>query len=234
MEFPGIQQQVLWLLAENRFHNSKTFYEEHKPQFAKELIEPMHALFRDVLPEALQVDGELCQSPQKCLSRIRRDTRYTLDKSLYREQMWFIIRRPKNGYDPYPFYWFECGLQGYKYGCGIWGATPATMAAWRGGIDNSPAAFLKSVKPVLQGGYELDCERYKRPKKEGLPAKLDRWYQLKEVYASSPWLPVDGLQNPAAVIKQLAGCIRDLAPFYRLLDKVVHKELRDKAVPKAE
>ena len=225
MEFPGIQPESLWLLAENRFQNDKTFYEQQKPALRAGIIEPMYALIRDLAPVVQKIDRTICVEPLRCLSRVRRDTRFTADKMLYREHMWFALHPPKDGYKPYPFFWFEVAPQGYCYGSGIWNPTPRTMALWRKEIDRDPTAFLRAVSPVLKGGYEVDCERYKRPKKEGLPKKIEPWYNLKEIYAGKPWQPVEQLQDGQAIAEELAHAYRKLAPFYHLLAHVVSREM---------
>ena len=46
MDFPGIPAESLFLLAENRFQDSKAFYEEHKPQINKTVVHPLKQLVK--------------------------------------------------------------------------------------------------------------------------------------------------------------------------------------------
>ena len=45
--FAGITPDAMWLLAENRFHDSKSFYEEKKPQIQAQVLRPLRALLED-------------------------------------------------------------------------------------------------------------------------------------------------------------------------------------------
>ena len=69
MEYKGITPEALFLLADNRFRNSKEYYESRKEEIKSGVTELMNTI------------------PTRMVSRVRRDTRYTNDKSLYRDNM---------------------------------------------------------------------------------------------------------------------------------------------------
>lgn len=48
--FSGIRPEAIWLLAENRFHDSREFYEEHKAQLKTQIVEPLRRLVEDLAP----------------------------------------------------------------------------------------------------------------------------------------------------------------------------------------
>ena len=77
--FTGIRPEAIWLLAENRFHDSREFYEEHKAQLKEQVVEPLRLLVEDLAPTALKIDPQIISNPMQnsCVSRIRRDNRYT-------------------------------------------------------------------------------------------------------------------------------------------------------------
>ena len=87
--FQGISLDGMFLLAENRFRDSKSFYEEQKPQIKKLVLDPLRDLAEDLAGPMLAVDSRIITDPNRngCISRIRRDNRYTHDKSMYREKM---------------------------------------------------------------------------------------------------------------------------------------------------
>ena len=84
MTYPGIGAESLFLLAENRFQDSKAFYEENKPTINKTVVQPLKQLVADLSPAMLAVDPLLGGH----VSRVRRDNRFTHDKLMYRENMW--------------------------------------------------------------------------------------------------------------------------------------------------
>lgn len=48
--FSGIRPEAIWLLAENRFHDSREFYEEHKAQLKTQIVEPLRAWWKTWRP----------------------------------------------------------------------------------------------------------------------------------------------------------------------------------------
>ena len=99
MEYTGIAADSLMLLAENRFLDSKAFYEEHKPQINQTVVHPLKTLVADMTPTMLALDPRLGGH----VSRVRRDNRFTHDKHMYRENMWIMlcgIKRPTIGACP--------------------------------------------------------------------------------------------------------------------------------------
>lgn len=94
-DFKGITRDTLFLMQLNRFNDSKAFYEENKEKIKADMTVPMRqiaAAFGDMM---LKIDPFMNTVPTKMVSRVRRDTRYTHDKHLYRENMWIMFMRPK-------------------------------------------------------------------------------------------------------------------------------------------
>ena len=58
---------------------------------------------------------------------MRRDTRYTKDKTLYRANLWMFFRRPRRERESVPCYYFEVHPEYWGYGC--W--APGVGAKWR-------------------------------------------------------------------------------------------------------
>ncbi len=84
MEYKGITPEALFLLADNRFRNSKEYYESRKEEIKSGVTEPMRQLAGLIGGELLSVDPLMNTIPTRMVSRVRRDTRYTNDKSLSR------------------------------------------------------------------------------------------------------------------------------------------------------
>ncbi len=83
-EFSGIKAEALWLLAQNKFNNSKEFYEENKEKINNWVIYPMRQIAAYLSPYMYNLDSKMNLIPAKMVSRIRRDTRFSKDKTLYR------------------------------------------------------------------------------------------------------------------------------------------------------
>ena len=119
------------MMADNRFRNSKAYYDEHKEELKAKMTVPMRQIAGILGEELLSLDPFMNTVPTKMVSRIRRDTRYTKDKSLYRENMWIMFMRDKHQWRGYPCMWFEVTPTAYSYGVGFFGDEPGLMAEFR-------------------------------------------------------------------------------------------------------
>ncbi len=89
--FSGISQDALFLMQLNRFNDSKSFYEENKEKIKHGVTVPMRQIAAALSEDMLDIDPMMNTDPVKMVSRVRRDTRYTKDKRLYRENMWIMF-----------------------------------------------------------------------------------------------------------------------------------------------
>lgn len=94
-DFKGITQDTLFLMQLNRFNDSKAFYEDNKEKIKANMTVPMRQIAASLSDMMLDIDPFMNTIPTKMVSRVRRDTRYTHDKHLYRENMWIMFMRPK-------------------------------------------------------------------------------------------------------------------------------------------
>lgn len=73
--FNGITPKAIELLSENRFNDSKAFYEEHKEELKQLATIPMRQIVLDLAEMMTQLDDKMYTDPVYTVSRIRRDTR---------------------------------------------------------------------------------------------------------------------------------------------------------------
>lgn len=167
--FQGIRQEDMWLLAENRFQDSKAFYEDHKPQLRAGILQPLQALFSDMAPEMLKIDPQIVADPMRngSVSRIRRDNRYTRDKAMYRENMWISFLRDKKAWDNLPGFYLDISLRGSSYGVGFYHPSPRLMQTLRRMIDETPDDFVQAMSRAEAAGFVCEGDRYARPKRMG-------------------------------------------------------------------
>jgi len=221
MTYPGITAESLFLLAENRFQDSKAFYEENKPTIHKTVVQPLRQLVADLTPAMLAVDPLLGGH----VSRVRRDNRFTHDKHLYRENMWIVFMRDKKVWDwCVPAFYLDFSLARAEWGLGFYSATPAIMRALRGRIEADPARAEKAVKAAGKAGFELGGRPYARPRStEDTPALLRPFYDCKSVdlCRTEEGSFVAGEDLPERL---LAG-FKALTPLYRLLMEAVEEAL---------
>jgi len=215
MEYKGITRDALFLLADNRFRDSKAFYEEHKEEIKAKVTVPMRQLAGIIVEDLLSIDPLMNSIPTKMVSRVRRDTRYTKDKRLYRENMWIMFMRPKHEWRGYPCMWFEVTPAGYSLGVGFYGDEPGLLQTYRKALRERPDEFINAVKKCEMTGAMMFRNSYKRPF-PGCPEGLEEYYNLKDVGFMVCFGELEDLESDK-IIEIMRGIYKAYAPMYKFL-----------------
>lgn len=181
MEFTGFCPQGLDLLVENQMMDSPAFYEAHKAQIKELAIRPFYDLCETIKADMLAIDSAFVVTPARMVSRVRRDTRYTKDKTLYRANLWIYFRRPRVRFEDVPFYYMEIGPEFWRYGC--WGGFGrGEMEQARRLIAREDVRFQAAYQAV-QGIEEMELAGalYKRPKCPQAAAPYQPWLNRKQL-----------------------------------------------------
>lgn len=173
-------QQTTDFLFENRLHDSREWFNEHKQDYQKYVIQPMKALIEAVTPTIHRIDP-LIETDPKRISRIYRDMRLHPD-SIFRDHIWYTFSRVKEQYQALPGFYFSIGAAGISYGCGYYCASAKSMQALRSlilaGDDSFKAAFLAAQKLK---GFTMYGDKYKRSKYPDQPEELRNWLDRKGI-----------------------------------------------------
>lgn len=221
-KFNGINPNAIMLMAENRFYNSKSFYDEHKETLKKEIVQPIHKLINELYDDLYAVDEEMCLIPGKMVSRFRRDTRFTKDKTLYRENLWVMFMRNKQQWKYQPCMWFEFWPTGMSWGIGIYDCSPAVMECFRNQLDEHGDEFLKAVNAVKNVGGVESFSSYKIDRSIGKDDKLKIYYNAKTFYMSYKTESLEDLFN-GKVLDNLRKWIKGCTPMYKFLLGITEK-----------
>ena len=182
-------EKTLDFLFENRLQDSKDWFDQHKKQYQQYVLEPLEELVTQLADTALMLDPLVVTEAKvgKTISRIRRDTRFSKDKRIYREHMWIIFKRGPRMYGTdAPGIYFEISPDNFGYGAGFYSASTEYMDALRRSIlAGSPEAVEAVDCYEAQSLYQLDGERYKRPHYPDQPAKLQKWLDLRNISVST-------------------------------------------------
>lgn len=215
--FTGFPAEGLDLLIQNRLHNDRAFYEACKPRLKALVLEPFYRLCEAMTPVLSAIDPSFVTVPRRMVSRIRRDTRFTKDKTLYRANLWLFFRRPRpEGKNP-PFFYFELAPDFWRYGCwGIW--TPSERETARQMVLQEDAVFREAYQAVQRcPALHLVGERYKRPKYPDAPAVCQPWLNAKELgieyQETADFAPL----RDGSFVAPMLEHMQQLAPFYRFL-----------------
>lgn len=216
-EFQGFSQESLDLLVQIRLHNSKEYYEQHKPDYQRLLQQPFRQLIADISPALQAIEPGFQLDPRRCISRLRRDTRFSRDKSMYRDTMWFFIRKLSEGWLQGAGFYFEISPVAFRYGFGYFDAPPAEMAIFRQQIAIAPRKFARMVQPIVEDGYfNIEGDMYKRDMGDGLPKSLYDWYNRKAIYLSHNGSDIQRIMQPefAPEMAQRFESLKDIYAFF--------------------
>ena len=214
--FTGFTEKTRAFLWDLAFNNERPWFLAHKQEFEEYVNRPFKALAQDTF--ALLGERYPGFEGRLHLSRIYRDARRLFGRGPYKDHLWFSIK-PGAALLEGPMFWFEFGASDYAYGMGFYSATPAQMEAFRRSLDANPARFLRLARAVESGGWQVDGERYKRPKALHGDALLDDWYNRKWVGLERRF-DFGGAAYTDALPGILVDAYAELMPMYRYLDEV--------------
>ncbi|MFH1679982.1 MAG: DUF2461 domain-containing protein [Candidatus Eisenbacteria bacterium] len=217
--FHGFSPEALDFLENVRARDSKAWFEENRERYRELLVEPFQALVLDLTPAMRRIDPrfELRPAVGRAISRIYRDTRFSKDKSLFRDSMWIAFKRPSKEWTGEPSYFFEITPSFYRYGMGYYSASRATMDELRARIDENPAAFRRAIAFRKKGSpFDLRGETYKRRLPSRHAEEIQDWTQRKSFYLVAD-RPIDKTLFSPRLARLLDGGFRALGPLYRYL-----------------
>lgn len=224
MDFSGFHPEGLDLLIENRMHNDKNFYEEHKPQLQSLVLEPFYALIERLTPDMLRIDPLLVIKPRQAVSRVRRDTRFSKDKTLYRANIWITFSRMKDSFASRPCFYFEISPENWSYGCGYYQAPPAEMRRAREMILAEDKRFLDAFHAVNSCKiFSLYGDCYKRPHFPDAPECYQPWLNRKNLGVSTEFTDHAPLFD-GSFVPDLINNFHKIAPFYHFLCTIKAQE----------
>lgn len=216
--FPGFPEETVEFLMDLRFHNNVTFFHENHDQYIAMVQKPFYDLISDLGEDMKGIDPFMEIRPYKCLARIHRDTRFTKDKSPYRDHLWFCFRRANEPREGSVNFWFEFGASTFGWGLGFWGENKPAMELLRRRIIADPVSVEAQIRQCDLPGHNmlLEGRLHKRMSvPEEVPTSLVNWYLARDVYVCKG-KPDFGI----AFSEDLADILRRdflaMAPLYRL------------------
>lgn len=230
--YSGIKPEIVELLSLNRFNDSKEFYEAHKEELKQGATVPMRQIVLDLSDIMSELDPLSDLNPVYSVSRIRRDTRRTKSKMLYRENLWLMLRRNKVAYPFAPFYWFEFLPEGYAYGLGMWTQKPSQFDFVREKILEEPNRWKKAVKATEKAGLTFGTrDSYKKDKVPDAPKELKQYLNAKNMEFVRWNSDLSGIASEK-LIDELRAMLETSSPMYQFLIEAYDKAVSEGAINK--
>lgn len=178
-------QETLNFLIAVKENNSKEWFEAHRKEYEKYVIEPSRFFVQELDSLMFKIDQEFELAPKinKTISRIQRDTRFSKDKRLYKDKLWITFKKRGRSNTDYPTYFFELSPESFRYGMGFFKATPKTMDSLRTAIDENESSFYQLINEIeTNKNVVLEGEMYKKNKYLGTNELVKNWYNRKNIY----------------------------------------------------
>ena len=166
-----------------------------------------------------KIDPMMEIRPYKCLARIHRDTRFSKDKSPFRDHLWLCFRRAAEPREGSVNFFFELGPTTLGWGMGTWGENRPMMDAFRRRMAADPKRYAKIIDGchLTENDFTVWNQTWKRMEvPPGIPLGLKGWYCSREVYVgrAHPDMSKIGTREILDIVRE---DFKTLAPLYQLL-----------------
>lgn len=216
--FKGFDPDGFMLLEINKFNDSKEFYETVKEDIKSKIITPMRQLALDLSEELLTVDEKMVLIPTKMVSRIRRDTRYSKNKEMYRSNVWCMFMRNKHEWRFMPCMWFEVFPDSYSYGVGLFHAQPSDLEVFRKYFAENQKDFRYALRQmdVVGAMPYVDTFKKHKPGAEEIDEDIRKYYNSRYFLFSYTGTDMKKLFD-GSIEEELIYAIRAFIPMYKFL-----------------
>lgn len=212
-------EKSLSFLFENRVVDNKAWFLEHRADYEAYVLEPLRELVTALTPAILQIDPYLICEPKigRSISRIYRDTRFSHDKSIFRDVMWCVFIREKKLYDGLPGFFFEFSPRGFRYGCGYYQTSVDSMNAIRDLILNDEKPYKAALKAYrAQSVFRMENTKYKRSRFPTQSEEKRDWLDQRSLGFITESNDLDLLFSDT-LAEKLAEDFRLLVPIYAFM-----------------
>lgn len=216
--FSGFPEETVRFFLGLRFHNDASYFHEHKDEYEAYVKEPFFQFIQAMAPTMQTIADDFELRPAKCLARIRRDTRFTKDKTPYRDHLWLLFKRSGEARDATVMYWFELSPDTVNWGLGFWGENKPAMNALRTMMEQKPSKVLGAFQEarIPDDGFSVEGEIYKRfTVPDIVPQELKPYYPRKSLYISRDNITV-GDAYTGRIVDLCSRDLLRLKPLYTL------------------
>ena len=217
--FPGFSREAMQFFRGLSRNNNREWFLPRKPAFEEYVKQPMHDLVGQINAALRTFAPEYVTEPSKAVYRFYRDTRFSKDKTPYKDHIAASFHhRALTGQGAAGFY-FHVSHKDVGIGGGVYMTMPGTLLAIRNHLAAEPAAFRKILKaPAVKKLFgEMQGEQLTRVPKGFTPghpaADLVRYKQ----FLLWTELPPD-VATSKELYPEIIKRFRAMAPFLRFLN----------------
>ena len=217
--FPGFPKEGLDFFRSLVRNNRSEWFQPRKHIFEAQLKEPMRRLVMEINREMLRFAPEYVTDPDKAIYRIYRDTRFSKDKTPYKDHIAASFHRKSADAHGEAGFYFAVSHKEVAVGGGVYMPAPETLQAIRRHLAVHSAEFRKLIRgrKLRELLGEMQGEQLTRPPKgyaaDHPAADLVRYKQFLFYIELPPELATTNELRPAIV-----GRFRAMTPFLDFLN----------------
>lgn len=212
--FEGFTDETFEFFMAIQFNNNTEFFHSNHDWYVRAVREPCLQLAAALSEVMTDIDDEIELRPNRVVSRINRDLRFSRDKSPYRDYMWLRLRRPADPSRANLGFYFDISARESSFGMGFYEESKPHMNGFRRRMVTEPEAVLDLLRP-LEDDFTLHMNAFKRMKRpEALHPELCDWYPVRSFWFVHDNADFSLLKSPA-LTDALADGYRRLAPLYK-------------------
>ena len=220
--FSGFTDETFEFLMALSFNNNREFFHANHDWYVRALRKPALELAGALGQAVNQLSPELETRPEKVVSRINRDLRFSNDKTPYRDYIWLAFRRPREQRNTTLGAYFDLSCSGASFGVGIYDENRPLMNGLRRRLRNNPEELMELR--LTDGEFTEYVTSFKRmPLPEGLPEELAPWYRAKSFYVEKE-IKDFTLIKSAELAQEIVNGYTKLVPLFHYLDSVTPEE----------
>ena len=218
--FPGFPPEGIQFFRSLMRNNRREWFQPRKQIFEEKLKQPMRDLVIAVNREMARFAPEYVTDPDKAIYRIYRDTRFSQDKTPYKNHIAASFHRKSACAHGEAGYYFAVSHKEVAVGGGVYMPAPETLSKIRHHLAEHHAEFRKLIrgKTIRELHGEMQGEQLTRVPKgftsDHPAADLLRYKQFLFYVELTPELATTP-RLQAEVVRRF----RALAPFLRFLNK---------------
>ena len=224
--FPGFPAEGLAFFAALQRHNRREWFQPRKATFEEKLKQPMRELVGAVNSAMRRFAPDYVTDPDKAIYRIYRDTRFSKDKTPYKDHIAasFSRRGDKGGAG----FYFAVSHKEVAIGGGLYMPEPETLAAIRRHLAERHEEFRKiaRARAVRQLFVEVQGEQLTRvPKGYPCDHPAADLLRLKQYLLYVELAPE--LATTPAIYTEVVKHFRAMTPFVEFLNAPLRGKRRE-------
>ncbi|MDO4739453.1 MAG: DUF2461 domain-containing protein [Eubacteriales bacterium] len=220
--FQGFTDETFEFFMALSFNNNREFFHENHEWYMRAVRRPALELAAALGESVRALSPELETRPERVVSRINRDLRFTNDKTPYRDYIWLAFRRPREDRKTTLGAFFDLSCSGASFGMGFYQENRPLMNGLRRRLTLDPQGFCEVLSSAP--GFTAHVDHFKRKAAPAeLPEPLRPWYLARSFYFDRDIKDFTLIKSPALAQEIVRG-YTELAPLFAYFDSIAPEE----------